>query len=182
MTDDVARPGERTAERIVRTVQDVFAVYAVTLGTDQDREAIRLRGRLLVPPEQAHPEIQRRLRPMGYTAFLSSNAEMDVEELTLAPWIVPEESSSRLWVHVLLFGATILTTLYVGAGWSDLRPENDPWWPLFNFWHGWPFSLSLLSILLAHEMGHYFVTRFHGLVATLPYFIPLPLPEFIGNV
>jgi membrane-associated protease RseP (regulator of RpoE activity) len=55
----------------------------------------------------------------------------------------------------LLFGATVLTTTWVG---------------------GWLFSLTLLSILVAHEMGHYFVARYHGVEASLPYFIPLPLP------
>ncbi|MBN1658160.1 MAG: site-2 protease family protein [Anaerolineae bacterium] len=182
MTDDLAPPVEQTAQHLVRTVKDLFAVYAVTLGTEDNRGAIRLRGRLLVPAERAYPEIQRRLRPLGYTPLLTSNAALDVEELTILPGTMPEEGGSRLWVHALLFGATILTTLYVGAGMSELRPQDDLWWPLFNFWHGWPFSLSLMSILLTHEMGHYLVTRYHGLAASLPYFIPLPLPDFLGNV
>jgi membrane-associated protease RseP (regulator of RpoE activity) len=39
---------------------------------------------------------------------------------------------------------------------------------------GWPFALSLLGILLAHELGHYFMSRYHKTPATLPYFIPFP--------
>ncbi|XDD52095.1 site-2 protease family protein [Leptospira sp. WS92.C1] len=37
-----------------------------------------------------------------------------------------------------------------------------------------PYSLSLIVILLSHEMGHYFAARYYGVKATLPYFIPIP--------
>ena len=40
------------------------------------------------------------------------------------------------------------------------------------------YSISIISILLAHEMGHYLMCRKYGINATLPYFIPLPLPPF----
>jgi hypothetical protein len=36
--------------------------------------------------------------------------------------------------------------------------------------------VGLLSILLAHEMGHYLAARYYGVDATLPYFIPFPVP------
>jgi membrane-associated protease RseP (regulator of RpoE activity) len=39
---------------------------------------------------------------------------------------------------------------------------------------GMPFSLTLLSILLAHELGHYFTCRYYGIQASYPYFIPAP--------
>jgi membrane-associated protease RseP (regulator of RpoE activity) len=39
---------------------------------------------------------------------------------------------------------------------------------------GIPFSLTLLAILLAHEMGHYFTCRYYGIQASYPYFIPAP--------
>lgn len=40
--------------------------------------------------------------------------------------------------------------------------------------HGLSFSLSLLFILTAHEMGHYVACRLYGVDATLPFFIPTP--------
>jgi membrane-associated protease RseP (regulator of RpoE activity) len=44
----------------------------------------------------------------------------------------------------------------------------------------WPqglwYSGTLLLILGAHEMGHYFACRYHRVDATLPYFLPAPLP------
>jgi membrane-associated protease RseP (regulator of RpoE activity) len=49
--------------------------------------------------------------------------------------------------------------------------------PGLEFQHlarGLPFALTLLGILLAHEMGHYLTARRYGLDATLPYFLPGP--------
>lgn len=43
-----------------------------------------------------------------------------------------------------------------------------------TFKYGLSFSASLLTILIAHEAGHYVACRFYGVDATLPYFIPLP--------
>ena len=39
---------------------------------------------------------------------------------------------------------------------------------------GLSFSLSLLFILICHEMGHYVACRIYGVDATLPFFIPTP--------
>lgn len=44
------------------------------------------------------------------------------------------------------------------------------------------FALALLSILGAHEMGHYVLARFHGVDTSLPYFIPLPLLSMVGTL
>jgi membrane-associated protease RseP (regulator of RpoE activity) len=41
--------------------------------------------------------------------------------------------------------------------------------------HGLSFSVSLLSILLAHELGHFFACRFYGMRCTPPFFLPIPI-------
>jgi membrane-associated protease RseP (regulator of RpoE activity) len=182
MFEDARSPIQRTADEIEKAVGHLFAVHSVTLGIPGQPEAIRLRGHLQVPSDQAFPTIADRLRELGYTAHLRHDPEQNLDELLAMPGVSPQVGRPRLQIHALLFGATVLTTLYVGAGMVEARPPDDLWWPLFNFWKGWPFSLSLLSILLAHELGHYFTSRRHGVPASLPYFVPLPIPDFLGNV
>ncbi len=182
MFEDARSPIQRTADEIEKAVGHLFAVHSVTLGIPGQPEAIRLRGHLQVPSDQAFPTIADRLRELGYTAHLRHDPEQKLDELLAMPGVSPQAARPRLRIHALLFGATVLTTLYVGAGMLEARPVDDLWWPLFNFWKGWPFALSLLSILLAHELGHYFSSRRYGVPASLPYFVPLPIPDFLGNV
>lgn len=73
-------------------------------------------------------------------------------------------------IHVLLFILTFMTTLFAGALMSGVIPWEQP----EKIYLGLPFSLTLLLILLTHEMSHYFMSRRHKVSATLPYFIPAP--------
>lgn len=182
MFDDMKSPLQLAAAKIERAIAHLFAVQDVTLGIPEQPEVIRLRGLLQVPSHKAYPQIADRLRETGYTAVLRRDTEHNLDELLAVPGMLPQAEPSRPWVHALLFGATVLTTLYVGAGMTEARPPDDLWWPLFHLWEGWPFALSLLSILLAHELGHYFTSRHHRVPASLPYFVPLPIPDFLGNV
>jgi membrane-associated protease RseP (regulator of RpoE activity) len=102
----------------------------------------------------------------------------------------------RYWLHGLLLLATFFTTLVVGAKFQFnfahhlplLGAEDDAFpFPLFWVLHrpanlllGLPFSLSLMGILLAHEMGHYLYCRRYHVAATLPFF--LPAPTLIGTL
>jgi len=182
MPDDQKSPIQWAAERLEAAVADLFTVHNVTLGVPGQPGAVRLRGHLLAPSERAYPQIAARLRELNYTAVLRHDAEQGLDELLALPGVLPQVERPRLWVHLLLFGATVLTTLYVGAGMSEARPAEDLWWPLFHLGQGWPFALSLLSILLAHELGHYFTGRHYRVPVSLPYFIPLPVPDFLGNI
>jgi membrane-associated protease RseP (regulator of RpoE activity) len=74
------------------------------------------------------------------------------------------------WVNLLLFIATIFTTLLAGA----LQQGIDVFQHPADLVRGIPFSFTLMAILLTHEMGHYLTSRYHGVGATLPYFIPSP--------
>jgi membrane-associated protease RseP (regulator of RpoE activity) len=42
--------------------------------------------------------------------------------------------------------------------------------------HGLWFSIPLVFILLAHELGHFFACRYYGMRCTPPYFLPMPFP------
>jgi membrane-associated protease RseP (regulator of RpoE activity) len=72
--------------------------------------------------------------------------------------------------HILLFIATFFTTLIAGALLNGVIPWEEP----EKIYRGLPFSLTLLLILLVHELSHYFTSRKHHVSATLPYFIPAP--------
>lgn len=45
---------------------------------------------------------------------------------------------------------------------------------------GWPFAVTLLAILLAHELGHYFACRHHRIRSSYPFF--MPAPTLIGTL
>lgn len=81
----------------------------------------------------------------------------------------------RLWLHGLLFLLTVLSTLAAGAIQQGLNPFTQ----VSSLVAGIPFSFTLMAILLTHEMGHYVMSAYHGVPASLPYFIPAP--SFIGT-
>jgi len=85
----------------------------------------------------------------------------------------------RPGLHVLLFAATFVTAaLAYTLNFSDANPFTD----LGSIAIGVPYAVALLSILLAHEFGHYALARVHGVDATLPFFIPAPPLFFIGTL
>ena len=98
-------------------------------------------------------------------------------------------SVSRWALHVFLLGLSLLTTSIVGVVLAQSFQNNRahdieqyvnvfpllaarPWLLL----DGLPYSLTLMTILLAHELGHYFACRYYGIDASLPYFLPAPFP------
>lgn len=81
----------------------------------------------------------------------------------------------RPWVNVLLFVATCFTvaTMHLPVHSADELVRLGREDPRLLF-AGVPFAATLMSILLAHEMGHYLVARRNGVRQTLPFFIPAP--------
>lgn len=104
--------------------------------------------------------------------------------------VVHRVNLGRVWVHVLLLLLTILSTTIVGSRLQYNFTHDLPAFDLgrdsgafLSFWRhpgallaGLPFSLTLLTILLAHEFGHYLACVYYGVDATLPFFIPAPTP------
>ena len=109
-------------------------------------------------------------------------------------WII-QPPRRRLWLHIVLLLATFITTMAVGSriqsNFADQKPtfsltDDSPFFPVSWIAHpselltGLPFSLTLMFILLAHEMGHYLYARHYRVYATLPYFVPFP--SLIGTL
>lgn len=102
-----------------------------------------------------------------------------------------DRSRERYWLYGLLFALTVFTTTVVGAGMQADFARNLPFdiersysqYPMFLehpslLLSGLPFSFTLLTILMAHEMGHFLAAMYHRVDASLPYFMPSP---FLGT-
>lgn len=85
-----------------------------------------------------------------------------------------EVTTRRLFSHLLLLGLTVLTTSAVGVLWFYDKDAPQPL--LHALGAGLIYSFTIIIILAAHEMGHYIACRWYGVSATLPYFIPVPIP------
>ncbi|HKS68457.1 MAG TPA: site-2 protease family protein [Candidatus Acidoferrales bacterium] len=94
-----------------------------------------------------------------------------------------------IWPATLLFLLTVVSTLIVGSEFALSYAQNrEPFSTPETFAQmivqplehpgllalGVPFSFTLLLILMAHELGHYFTCRIYGIDASYPYFIPAP--------
>jgi membrane-associated protease RseP (regulator of RpoE activity) len=99
----------------------------------------------------------------------------------------PYNAGRSFAIAVVLFVMTLATSLATGAQFAAAFERNETFSAddLFLFYKamfteprlllaGIPFALTLLGILLAHELGHWFACRKYGIVASYPYFIPAP--------
>jgi membrane-associated protease RseP (regulator of RpoE activity) len=114
----------------------------------------------------------------------------EVSHFEEPPPLPYDVSKQRLWLHILLLLLTLLTTTLVGAHMQYNFSHNLPFFDIEQlssvftkglespslFMAGLPFSLTLLTILMAHELGHYLACVYYGIDATLPYFLPSPVP------
>jgi membrane-associated protease RseP (regulator of RpoE activity) len=97
------------------------------------------------------------------------------EVLSQPPIVFAEKKKEKYKLALVLFLLTGVTTLFAGAFLSGGDPIRHPW----EITKGISFSLTLMIILLSHEMGHYLACRHYGVDASLPYFIPAPPYPFI---
>ena len=164
-------------EILTALVSRVFRINDVTTGDLQKGWLARYRGYLTMEDSAAaYDLLAESLKPHGLMPLFRK--EENVQLIFLAP-AMPEVKQKPPTTNIVMFILTVLSVMLVGAQPSGPIPD-DFWgqmWSLAkSILSGWPFALSLMSILLAHEFGHYLMSRYHKTPATLPYFIPLPLP------
>jgi membrane-associated protease RseP (regulator of RpoE activity) len=86
---------------------------------------------------------------------------------------------SRQRLQWLLFAVTAATTFAAGVvGWQPVfwGVDADVAANLGGHWQrGLLYMAAVMSVLAAHEAGHFIAARIHGIPATLPFFIPMPV-------
>ena len=101
--------------------------------------------------------------------------------------VPPRPSLKSLYLAGVLFLFTLCTCLVAGTQFAFAYAQNqavsfDEFLSAFTLFckhppalaAGLPFALTLLTILLAHELGHFFACRHHHIRASYPFFIPFP--------
>jgi len=108
-----------------------------------------------------------------------------------------------IWLPIVLFLATCLSTFWAaGSNWwpyAHLDNLDRAFWAFWqnapqgswggalreslgmlelNWSQGLTYMLAVMSILLIHEMGHFFMALRYGIPASLPMFIPVPILPF----
>ncbi len=101
---------------------------------------------------------------------------------------VPYRPSRKMLILAcILFFLTLCTCLVAGTQFATAYAQNeafsfDEFLRSFTLFYkhplglaaGLPFALTLLTILLTHELGHFFACRYHHIRATYPFFVPFP--------
>jgi membrane-associated protease RseP (regulator of RpoE activity) len=102
--------------------------------------------------------------------------------------MVPQHPPLKtLLLAIVLFFVTLCTCLVAGKHFAAAYAQNEAvsfdeflraltllYRHPFALASGLPFALTLLAILLTHELGHYFACRYHHIHSSYPYFIPFP--------
>lgn len=169
----------RAAASEVMAIDDVTegvaSPYVVFLGSppprpDERGEGVRLRGRLLLPADEAYERLAQRFGMLGFTPLLRREDQSPASHVILALPGQLRRANQRLGRAGLLFALTLLSCLFAGA--QMVEGLTDVNWNLLD---GLPYAAALLGILAAHEMGHYLTARRLGTPTSLPYFLPMPL-------
>ncbi|MCU0479872.1 MAG: site-2 protease family protein [Anaerolineae bacterium] len=177
--------------------QEVFALdkniapnhlQVVAISPDT-RWLMSFQGHLKIESETAYAQLDNAFAPYGLLPLFReeiqtpSNKKVHIIHVLQGRANPPSGGNA---LSIILFVLTVLSVLYVGtlmaineiATTNVLLATNIYNNMLMNLWRGAPYAGGLLLILGAHELGHYFASRFHKTAASLPYFLPFPFGIF----
>ncbi len=161
---------ESTSTEVCRNiVERIFVIDNITTGNQKDGFLMRYRGHLRMEDSaQAYSQLIEQLRPFNITPLFRKE---DEREMILLIEGVQNPKDSNPFINLFLFILTLLSVLLIGAMYGTEQPFRGEILPsiVSVFINGWPFAVSMLAILAAHEFGHYFMGRYYGIHVTLPY-------------
>ena len=101
----------------------------------------------------------------------ATRSDNPIAEDAVAP---PRAQPLRWRMNLWLFLATVVSVFVTWIAGSPITHDT--------LIEGAQYAGALLTILLAHEFGHYVATRIHKVDASLPYFIPMPILSPFGTM
>jgi membrane-associated protease RseP (regulator of RpoE activity) len=155
-----------------------FIINETTYGDPKQDFLVRYRGSLKSADSQSeYDKITSVLEPYALLPLLRKDGDAVLLYLVDAP---EKKKQPKSALNLVLFILTLVSVLVTGGlyGYDGTLPQNTGAALVELIKNGWPFAVTLLAILGAHEFGHYFAGRKHGVQVTLPYFIPMPLSLF----
>ncbi|MBX3047532.1 MAG: site-2 protease family protein [Anaerolineales bacterium] len=165
---------QHNTDTVTPLVARYLDIEQVTQGGGKLPYTMRYSGKLRIPSERAHRELSAALKAQKLNVFLREEQGQHEIVLVRAP---ARPKRSNPWGNLAVFLLTVASVVFTGALYElgDSTPASLNEW-LTILPSGLPYAAALLSILLAHEFGHYLAARYHGTEVTLPYFLPLPAP------
>lgn len=154
-------------------VNRIFRVDDVTVGEAKNPYLVRYHGQLRMESQSAYDQLAGWLKPYNVTPLF--RIENNLQTILIIPGM-PQPKPSNPVINLVLAILTLISVIYTGAMFNTQEPlPSDIFQAILTILvNGWPFGVSILAILGAHEFGHYLVGRYHGVHVTLPYFIPFP--------
>ncbi|KUO43014.1 MAG: hypothetical protein APU95_02700 [Hadesarchaea archaeon YNP_N21] len=155
---------EEIEEEVRGLVEQDFSIEDSWM--EDERLVFEVRPRFSV--KRNFPRLKSRLAKIDKVPFLRER------EGKLRLYILPKAPTKgdRVIINIILFLATIGTTLFVGyqmsSGLVEIGFMKDPWQGAILF------SAGIIGVLGCHELGHKIAASRRGVRSSLPYFIPVP--------
>lgn len=164
-------------DTLTNYVSRIFRIDDVTAGNPREW-IVRYRGQLLGDDSAAaYDRLAETVGPHGITPLFRKGDD-GRQIIFLVPTMKNPRLSARAAINIALFFITFLSMMLTGVSPEAANPNGSILGWLRYIFSGWPFAVSLMGILFAHEMGHYIACKIYKVPATLPFFIPSFLPPF----
>ena len=164
--------------QITKQIKSLFHINNMENGSNKKKFLVRYTGTCInANSEKAFQEISETLKPLALMAILR---ETDREQELIVLSTAQPRFKLHPLVNILMFALTVISVLFTGGLYSyqgalDLSTGNWVWEIIKS---GWPFAISMLAILSAHEFGHFFAGKLNDVDVSLPLFIPFPFSTF----
>jgi hypothetical protein len=163
--EETDRPEKKRSSDDIRLLANELQPFLSVNGWNAADGIVQFEGSLRTDPADAIKQINNKLGSLQLRAILTE-AEQTQVRVTLVPKAAeePAEKKPNWLLHGILLLLTLATTTWAGALHQGVNILENP----TSFAVGLPYSIGLLLILGAHELGHYFAARHHRIQVTPP--------------